>query len=166
MHELISDLDDEIKQEFPNLYESSRSRRDDELTELAEGHVPDSHSKLADLLAADNSLANPEDIAMIPHEHTVWDVISLSVRERLVANAHEQYKSLEQEYEDVKDTLESMGYISGLEGERGKRTWYIYWEKEDDTEVVVCNNFKSEYDAWKWLELNEEKLDENLKVKP
>lgn len=160
MNELIASLDSEIQTDFWDLYEDSRSSREDKLRELADGWVPDNHHELADLLAADNSLASPDDFEM--ENATVWDFIQASVRERLQTNATLEYANQEEAFDDMKDTLEGMGYqVSYHKDKETKvKNWYIYLDEEDEEGSIVKDGFKNEYEAWVWLEANEAQLPE------
>lgn len=162
MDELISDLNDRITEEFEDLYEYPRQRNDN-LCELAEEQVPDSRTKLAELLVSDHSLGTG-DSDYLGENPDAWDIIQSALHAPLYQAAQAKYKELEESYEDMKDTLEGMGYMSGLKGSKGdKNRWYIYWEDEDCKETIVCDGFKSEMETWKWLDLNEEHLDSTLK---
>ena len=62
---------------------------EDRITEMADGYVPVYYSELAQLLAGNIGLAQPDDLGLIEGVTDVWKIIQASIYERLSAVAFE-----------------------------------------------------------------------------
>ncbi len=71
---------------------------EDRVAELADSYVPVYYYELAQLLAGDTGLAEPEDTGLVEGVTDVWQILQTSVYERLSSAAY-QWLS-EQEVED------------------------------------------------------------------
>lgn len=157
LHSLIMDLDDEIKNELEDLLDSSSP--EDRLHEMADGAVPIYYTDLASCLLNDLSLAYVEDDGLLPKTPDVWKILSISIYERLLANAHTEFEKLKTEYEELVEECEAEGYEVNKVG-----TEYVIEkatdDEDDDGEAILLTvgteTFTSEFQAWKWLEANPE----------
>ena len=91
--DLISGLecekDDILSSDYP----------EDRIIEMADSYIPVYYSELAQLLASDIGLAEPDDTGLVEGVTDVWKIIQASIYERLSATAF-QWLS-EQEVEEV-----------------------------------------------------------------
>lgn len=156
LRDLISDQDDQIKDELEALLDSQDPS--DMLAEMVDGNVPIMNGDLAECLEADNSLASVEDSGLLPKNPDVWKIISVAIYEQLSNAAHSTFEELKTEYEEFVSECESEGY--GIEYIKPEKTYTIvkanpdYDEDEEDSEEyeTIQGDFSSEFEAWKWLE--------------
>lgn len=173
IQELCSDIENAIDEEFPRLMEGGSEDRF--IHESLDSIIPADNGSLAELLNNDNSLASIDDMGLVGDNPTVWDIIQRAAYEKVRSHGFEYFNEKKEEYEELKDELEGEGYQTGYEpGVRPRRT-YIYKEDErfpegksiDPTtpesslyvdELFIKGGFKSDYEAWTWLEKNLEEV--------
>ena len=74
---------------------------EDVLHEIVDSNVPIYHSDLADILSGDNSFAFVEDAGLIPQHPDVYQIISISIYERLSDIAYQWFEDNRLETEDA-----------------------------------------------------------------
>jgi len=74
---------------------------EDVLHEIVDSNVPIYHSDLADILSGDNSFAFVEDAGLIPQHPDVYQIISISIYERLSDIAYLWFEDNKVENEDA-----------------------------------------------------------------
>lgn len=180
LQDLKDGIDGEIENDLDELIDYPK-QRDDKVSEIADNWVPDNYRELAELLVEDHSFAQVDDYGMLQENPTVWDIITASVREHLVAYAHKEAKRQIDDFEELKSDLEIDGFQVS-KGMRGKynNCYYVYRDYNDDdvpaktsidtngtvsqydNEQLIQADFKTEVEAWKWLEKNLEEVQAKL----
>jgi len=91
--EALEESKDEIfnNQRFP----------EDVLHEIVDSNVPIYHSDLADILSVDNSFAFVDDAGLLPKHPDVYQIISISIYERLSDIAYQWFEDNRLETEDA-----------------------------------------------------------------
>lgn len=71
---------------------------EDVLTEIADSHIPIYYSDLAECLANDTSLSEPEDTGLVAEEcKDIWKILSISIYERLSQAAHQAWEEIQED---------------------------------------------------------------------
>jgi len=72
---------------------------EDVLHEIVDSNVPIYHSDLADILSCDTSFAYVDDSGLLPEHPDVWQIISISIYERLSDIAYLWFEENRLEFE-------------------------------------------------------------------
>ena len=87
MYTLENDLIAGLECEREDILESAYPQH--RVTELADGYIPVYFYELAQLLASDTSLSEPDDIGLVEGVTDVWQILQASIYERLSVVAHQ-----------------------------------------------------------------------------
>lgn len=150
--DLISDIEDEIKDEFLELLDDRHYQ--DRLHEMVDNAIPIYYSDLARMLADDTSLASVDDEGLVEGVNDVFKIIQIAIYERLSQAAHAKFDELKDEFEDFKSDNEGEYEVR----REGKLAYFVYKDTgevdaEDEAifEKVTDKEFDSEDEAWLWL---------------
>jgi len=98
--EIVKDgLLDALQESKDEIFDSQYP--EDVLHEIVDSNVPIYHSDLADILSGDNSFAFVEDAGLIPQHPDVYQIISISIYERLSDIAYLWFEDNKVENEDA-----------------------------------------------------------------
>ncbi len=154
LHELKSDLEEEIKNNMGRLIDERNYA--DQIAELADGWIPDNHGELAELLCSDHSLASVDDYGLLPENPDVWQIIQVALMDELRNSAMQDFQTFKDNYESDKDELEDSEFEIGYVGRSNYSLNRKTPDGTDGEEEVIKDGFSNEYEVVQfWLTYQE-----------
>tara|TARA_R110000782_G_scaffold72120_4_gene144438 strand:- start:699 stop:1007 length:309 start_codon:yes stop_codon:yes gene_type:complete len=100
LEKLIADMLNELEENKEAIVPSDYP--EDMIFEVVDAWIPVYYYDLSQLLAEDNSLAEVDDVGLLPDNPSVWNILTTAVYERLSTEAHQWlYNEQEKEREDA-----------------------------------------------------------------